>query len=201
MPSSDPHGHHDWHSHAYVDQWISTDATRDEERQPLLRRVAELIPDPVDAAIRVLDVGAGYGALSQCVLARFQQAQVVCQDFSKPMFAHARERLAGSLERVSFVTSDLMEPHWTSALGDPFDAVVSAIAIHNVRYPERIRAIYGEIAGVLAPGGCFFNCDLVFGEPATLDVQLDWLRDDGLQGVDCFWQQGRSVIIGGFKPG
>ena len=29
MPSSDPHGHHDWHSHAYVDEWISTDATRD----------------------------------------------------------------------------------------------------------------------------------------------------------------------------
>ncbi|MEE8041717.1 MAG: hypothetical protein V3T15_02850, partial [Pseudomonadales bacterium] len=95
---------------------------------------------------------------------------------------------------------DLMEPHWTSALGDPFDAVVSAIAIHNVRYPERIRAIYGEIAALLAPAGCFFNCDLIFGEPATLDVQLDWLRDDGLQGVDCFWQQGRSVIIGGFKP-
>ena len=200
MPSSDPHGHHDWHSHAYVDEWISTDATRDEERQPLLRRVAELIPDPVDAAIRVLDVGAGYGALSQCVLARFQHAQVVCQDFSEPMFAHARERLAGSLERVSFVTSDLMEPNWTSALGDPFDAVVSAIAIHNVRYPERIRAIYGEIAALLAPAGCFFNCDLVFGEPATRDVQLDWLRDHGLQGVDCFWQQGRSVIIGGFKP-
>ncbi len=201
MPSPDPHGHHDWHSREYVDDWISRDATRDEQRKPVLRRVASLIPCPADAAIRVLDVGAGYGALSEQVLERFPSAHLVCHDYSEPMFAHARERLDWASERVSFVTSDLMEVSWTERLDGPFDAVVSAIAIHNVRYPERIRAIYGEIAGLVRPGGAFLNCDLIFGrEPATIENQLGWLREAGLEKVECFWEQGRSAIIGGSKP-
>ncbi len=199
MSSSDPHGHHDWHSREYVDSWISRDVTRDEERRPLLQRVAELIPHDESAAIRALDVGAGYGALSERVLARFPRATLVCQDFSDPMFAHARERLAEHAERVSFAKSDLLDTSWTRDLDGPFDAVVSAIAIHNVRFPERIRAIYSEIAELVAPGGCFLNCDLVFGPPATLEVQLDWLRASCLERVECFWQGGRSAIIGGFR--
>ena len=201
MTSSDPHGHHDWHSREYVDEWIARDVTRDEQRAPLLRRVASLIPrDPKDE-IRVLDVGAGYGALSACVLERFPHAELVCQDFSEPMFDHARERLASASPRISFVTSDLLEPDWCDDIGAPFDAVVSAIAIHNVRYPERIRAIYAEVADLLAVGGRFLNCDLVFGPPADLETQLEWLRECGLEGVECFWQQGRQVVIGGARPG
>lgn len=195
--SSDPHGHHDWHSKEYVDNWISTDATRDEQRKPILRKVAGLIPKATDSSLRILDVGAGYGALSHEVLERFPNAELVCQDFSEPMFAHAKERLASYQDRVSFVQGDLMTSDWTSDLGDPFDAIVSAIAIHNVRFPERIAAIYGEIAGILRPGGCFLNCDLVFGD--GLETQLEWLRGFGLERVECFWQEGRSMIIGGFK--
>ena len=101
---------------------------------------------------------------------------------------------------MSFVTSDLLEPSWYDNIGAPFDAVVSAIAIHNVRYPERIRAIYAEVADLLAAGGRFLNCDLVFGPPADLDTQLEWLQECGLEGVECFWQEGRQVIIGGAKP-
>ncbi len=198
MPRSDPHGHHDWHSRAYVDSWISRDVTRDEERRPLLRRLVGLIPHPVEAAIRALDVGAGYGALGAQLLERFPAANLVCQDFSEPMFAHARGRLADDAERVSYVKSDLMDASWTRDLGEPFDAVVSAIAIHNVRYPERIRAIYNEIAELVTPGGCFLNLDLVFGAADALETQLEWLRGSGLQRVQCFWQGGRSVIIGGF---
>ena len=198
MSSSDPHGYHDWHSREYVDSWISRDVTPDEERRPLLERVAELIPHDEAAAIRVLDVGAGYGALSARVLERFSRATLVCQDFSDPMFAHARERLAEHAERVTFAKSDLLHSSWTRNLDGPFDAVVSAIAIHNVRYPERIRAIYGEIAGLVAPSGCCLNCDLFFGPPASLEVQLDWLRESGLERVECFWQRDRGAIIGGF---
>ena len=162
MSTSDPHGRHDWHSSQYVEDWITTSAERDEARSIILRRVVSLIPYEPDAAIRVLDVGAGYGALSTQVLERFPRAQLVCQDFSEPMFSHARERLAWASERVSFIYSDLSDPAWTQALPGAFDAVVSAIAIHNVRYPERIRAIYSELFDVVVPGGCFLNYDLIF---------------------------------------
>jgi hypothetical protein len=36
-----------------------------------------------------------------------------------------------------------------------FDAVVSSIAIHNVRQHEIIRSIYGETVTLLKAGGCF----------------------------------------------
>jgi ubiquinone/menaquinone biosynthesis C-methylase UbiE len=184
MTTSDPHGQHDWHSQQYVEDWIASSATRDEVRRIILRRVVSLIPREADAAIRVLDVGAGYGALSAQVLERFPQAQLVCQDFSEPMFAQARKRLAWASDRVAFTHSDLSDPGWTHALAGPFDAVVSAIAIHNVRYPERIRAIYSEIFDVVAPGGCFLNYDLIFVSGPAAAAAYDNAR--GLEG----WVQG-----------
>jgi len=224
MATSDPFGRHDWHSPQYVEEWIASATQRDEERRSILRRVVSLIPHEPDAAIRVLDVGAGYGALS-----------------------------AWASARVSFTKSDLGEASWTSAVVGPFDAVVSAIAIHNVRYIERIRAIYTELFGLVAADGCFLNYDLIFpsgrsaaeayrraqrrggwrqsrssaepsadarhqasghaphghvhgederstpgAEPATLENQLRWLREAGFQDVECFWKEGTSAIIGGF---
>ena len=186
MTTSDPHGRHDWHSSQYVEDWIASAATRDDERRINLRRVVSLIPRETDAAIRVLDVGAGYGALSAQVLERFPQAQLVCQDFSEPMFAQARKRLAWASERITFTHRDLSDPGWSHALAGPFDAVVSAIAIHNVRYPERIRAIYSEIFDVVAPGGCFLNYDLIFVSGPAAAAAYDNAKglESWIQGMD-----------------
>ena len=238
MATSDPHGHHDWHSQQYVEEWVASATARDPERRAILRRVASLIPRASDEAIRVLDIGAGYGALSAQVLERFSKARLVCQDFSEPMFAQAQERLAWAAERLSFVACDLSDPNWNQELTGSFDAVVSGIAIHNVRYPDRIRGIYAEVFELMAPGGCFFNYDLIFvGGPAaaqaydqatqlapwirgdsddasglataqtshsleaiSLEEQLRWLREAGFREVECFWKEGRSAIIGGFRP-
>jgi tRNA (cmo5U34)-methyltransferase len=54
-----------------------------------------------------------------------------------------------------------MSPAWSAGFSEPFDAVVSSRAIHNVRFPDRIRAIYGEVFATVAPGGCFLNFDEV----------------------------------------
>ena len=208
--SSDPHGYHDWHSREYVDDWVSSTEKLEEVRLAMLRRVAGLIPHDTGSEIHVLDIGAGYGLLSEQVLERFPRAQVVCHDFSEPMFAHAKERLARASERVSFAKGDLRDPSWHASLSGPFDAVVSSIAIHNVRYPERIRAIYSETFPLVGPGGCFFNYDMLSSgtdaspsevEPATLENQLRWLREAGFRDVDCFGKTPpNSAIIGGFCP-
>jgi hypothetical protein len=52
---------HDWHSQEYVDEWIA----RDDIRLPLLRQMLSVAPFPRKAEISVLDVGAGYGVLSE----------------------------------------------------------------------------------------------------------------------------------------
>jgi ubiquinone/menaquinone biosynthesis C-methylase UbiE len=200
MPtSSDPHGHHDWHSEEYVDQWIGKDVTRDAERRPVLRRVAQLLPFPRDAAVRVLDVGGGYGMLTREVLEELPNSRVVLHDFSEPMFDQARTRLGPLVERVEFCRADLRDPSWATAVEGPFDAVVSAIAIHNVRDPDRIRAIYAEINPLVADGGCFANLDLAFPGGLEVPAQLGWLEQAGFRDVRCELEYEHQALLVGFN--
>src|SRR4051812_27642767 len=55
---------HDWHSTDYVAEWVTRDAARDPERRLLLRQMLSFAPFSRDAELEVLDVGAGYGAVS-----------------------------------------------------------------------------------------------------------------------------------------
>jgi tRNA (cmo5U34)-methyltransferase len=157
LTTSDPTGIHDWSSESYVRDWIA--AQRDDRMAEQLRRAVHLIPFDPDRPIRVLDVGGGYGAVTRAVLEVFPSARVTLQDISEPMIAEAKQRLADFGNAVTYSRSDLTDPNWTAALEGQFDAVVSARAIHNVRFPDRIRAIYAEIAAKVAPGGCFVNLD------------------------------------------
>jgi hypothetical protein len=74
--------HHQWHSAEYVEDWIDHDMTRDDERRPLLHRVAALLPATQNPPLRVLDVGGGYGAFSAEVLGQRPDAHVVLHDYS-----------------------------------------------------------------------------------------------------------------------
>ena len=73
-------------------------------------------------------------------------------DYSAAMLEHARAGLAAHAEQLSWAIGDLSGPGWERDLQGPFDAVVSAAVLHNLREGARIRAIYGEIAKVLRAG-------------------------------------------------
>lgn len=155
--------HHDWHSARYVDDWIEGATSYDTHRRPLLRRAAGLLPFAPDARIRVLDLGGGYGEFSAQVLDLFHQARVCLQDYSVPMIQRAKQRLAPFGDRVEYQVCDLRDPDWPAQVGGPFDAVVSSLAIHNLGEPAAIRRVFCDVAGLLRPGGCFFDLDLVLG--------------------------------------
>jgi ubiquinone/menaquinone biosynthesis C-methylase UbiE len=116
--------------------------------------------DPEDE-VRVLDICAGYGATTKLVLDAFPHSSVVVHDDSEPMLLEARLRLAGASDHVSYARGDLLSETWTADIPGGFDAVISAIAIRNARYPQRIRAIYREVFDLLEDGGCFYNVDYV----------------------------------------
>ena len=163
----------------------------------MLTRMIERIPRQRHDKIQVLDVGAGYGELTRCILEVFPEARIICQDFSEPMHEHARERLGDFIDRIDYVKSDLSQSNWVAPFeqSPSFDAVVSSIAIHNVRFSERIRGIYHEVAQLLAPGGSFLNCDLVFD---NVETHLGWLEAD-FEDVTVFEQEGRMIMFGGYK--
>jgi ubiquinone/menaquinone biosynthesis C-methylase UbiE len=192
----DPLDHHDWSSQEYVSRWAERQDTREADRQEVFRLIARTIPYEKDASIRILDVGAGYGALAQFLLTQFPNATAVCHDGSDEMAELGRKRMAAQKKRFKYVLSDLSKPGWSKKIGGPFEAVVSSIAIHNVRSHETIRSIYGEIFSLVRPGGCFLNFDRM---TPSLSEQLKWLRDAGYENVECFWQSDRRALIGGFK--
>ena len=143
-----------------------------------------------------MDIGAGYGALTSFLLGEFPNAKAVCHDGSAEMLALGRKRLAKLKGRVKFVQCDLSKPGWSKKIKGPFDAVVSSIAIHNVREHEIIRSIYAETFSLVKPGGCFLNLDRM--TPSVAE-QLQWLRRAGFADVQRFWDGGKRAIVGGFK--
>jgi tRNA (cmo5U34)-methyltransferase len=127
---------------------------------------------------RVLDLGAGTGLLSILVASVLPEARFELLDASEAMLAEARVRLAPVLDAVH--VQDLA----AGLPPGPFDAVISALAIHHLE-PEDQRRLYAEVPAILAPGGIFLNAEQVGGSTAALDRVFDdrWGCDAARQGA------------------
>lgn len=195
---------HDWHSAKYVDEWIMRDILRERERRPLLEQMFSGVSIPRDRALRVLDVGGGYGAVTEQVLRAFPHAQVTLQDYSQLMLDRARQQLSNYPDRVRFILCDLQESSWTHRvvgprIGESFDLVVSGIAIHNLREENLIAGCYRAIFEVLKPGGAFVNCDH-FDNVGGIATHLRMLRDAGFEDAECTFEVPGTAIIAARRP-
>jgi SAM-dependent methyltransferase len=188
--------HHDWDSADYVSHWAHGQDPKEKDRQEAFRVLADTIPFEKKQAIRILDLGAGYGALTQFLLGRFPNATAVCQDGSKEMAKLGAERMKDLAGRFEYVICDFAKEGWSKKIKGPFEAVVSSIAIHNVREPKIVKRIYEESFPLVKAGGCFLNFDRP--RPPWED-QLPWLSGAGLTGVKIFWQGEMRAVFGGFK--
>lgn len=199
----------------YDDFYGTTVAALDLARRPLAR---------------VLELGAGTGALTRRVRAAHPSADLVVCDGSAAMLAKARGTIA---EPVEFIVADLRDPLPVGR----FDAVISAMAIHHLEHPDQ-RDLYGRVFAALSPGGIFVNGEVIGGAgPATtgayqrwhhdsvhrrgggdhdwhaylgrqqadrcasLAQHLDWLTGAGFAEADCLLKQRLFGVLVGLKPG
>ncbi len=194
--SGHKHDNHDWASQKYVSHWAEGQDKKETLRQEPFRVLAETIPFDKGLPIKILDVGAGYGALTQFLLEYFPKATALCQDGSQEMMKMGHQRMASCEGRFTYIQSDFGKSGWSKGLAGPFEAVVSAIAIHNVRDPKMREDIYQERLPLLKNGGCFLN----FDRPRPpFEEQLMWLRKAGYVDVNCFWKDETRGVFGGFK--
>ncbi len=180
---------------------------------------AELVEALPSSVQRMLDLGCGDGRLIDVVRSAHPEVEAVGVDNSAPMLARARSRFDADAT-VVVVEHDLAQD--LPALG-AFDVVVSGFAIHHLA-DERKRSLFREVSTLLRPGGVFVNLEVVAcatpelheefnrrigrpgGDPedilAGVDEQLAWMREAGLQHVDCNWRwRGFALLVGSAPVG
>jgi tRNA (cmo5U34)-methyltransferase len=126
---------------------------------------------PYGGPLRILDLGAGDGALGDAVLGAFPTSHLTLVDASEAMLAEARQRFAHAPD-FRFVLSDFQALMAGDELAGPFEACVSSQAIHHLGTEDKNR-LFVYIHRLLAPGGVFVNADALL--PPTEDLEKFYL--------------------------
>lgn len=119
--------------------------------QGLVRAAVEI--DHADPQ-RILDLGAGTGALSEAILERCATATVELLDVDAEMLSGARVRLKRFGRRARYRLQSFHD-----ALPD-CDAVAASLALHHVPLMPDKAELYSRIYHALAPGGILVNADV-----------------------------------------
>jgi tRNA (cmo5U34)-methyltransferase len=215
---------HEWKSKDYAQAWVSKDQQRVLEREAQFDAALKWLSVFLDGPVQVVDLGSGPGTLAGKLLGAFPEMQVLCLDGSAEMLTQARQRLAAFAERASFVQADFGAENWSSGMPRDLGAVVSARAVHNLRKLKPIERVYRDVYALIRPGGLFMNIERVNfstpklrrhyrqlqiktrGKAAKMDgpapnllQQFRLLKRAGFQDIDCFWREGNTAIVAGFK--
>lgn len=147
------------------DAWlINIDApTLFEEFRNIIRK---LYPDNM-ASLKILDLGAGNGMLTELILKEFPNANVTMLDFSEVMLDSAKAIFVVnniSVENIEFIVSNFITEEFPN---EKYDLVISSYALHHVRNREDLETVYLKIANVLKESGSFICLDNYLGEDAS----------------------------------
>jgi len=157
----------------------ATASTYDRDRSRLIpgydtfyRWALDLIPPKAGT---ILDLGCGSGLFTVLIRSRFPHARIHAIDFSEPMLALARERLASLFGDAANIVFDQAD-YTTSPLPSDCCAIVSSLSIHHLDDPEK-QALFHRIHAALKPGGVFINADHTAGPTPALEdrYQSIWM--------------------------
>lgn len=107
---------------------------------------------------RVLDLGAGTGALAEAILEKSDAAVVELVDVDEEMLGRAEARLRRFGERARLRRQSFNAPLSSC------DAVAASLALHHVPDIGAKTALFARIAQALRPGGIFVNADVTMPE-------------------------------------
>jgi tRNA (cmo5U34)-methyltransferase len=155
-------------------EWAATTLAQAREFDTLIRKLIPYYSQMVDALvsaipfqrsapIQVMDIGCGTGTVAAAVLGSFPNARLTCLDLAEGMIAMAKIKLADHAA-IRYIVSDIASHQFDQA----YDAIVSSLALHHMVSDAEKQRICRRIYESLAPGGVFYNADVVLGSNDSL---------------------------------
>jgi tRNA (cmo5U34)-methyltransferase len=169
-----------WGDKEFIENWASKGSWQAPIRDVQIAMVLRMIPHPIDAPTRILDIGAGYGALAAAVLRDRPNASALCLDASEAMLKLGPEKNSDLKQRMTFVQGSLESPDWLKSVDGSFDAVISSRALHHFTENQRRKQIFKEVFELVRVGGCFINADNVRASTKSLGERYRGARDEYL---------------------
>lgn len=148
----------DFHDPEQAKAWEQDTISRRPWRPEFFQAFAAELNVHFERPFSVLELGSGPGHLAKQILSACPIARYCALDFSEAMHARAREHLGPLAKKVEFVTRDFRFPEWTDGL-DPFDAIVTMQAAHEVRHKRHLPKLLTLVRAVIAPEGTLLYCD------------------------------------------
>jgi SAM-dependent methyltransferase len=131
------------------------------DREARFRAMFDLLSVALPPEFVAVDLACGPGALATRLLRRFPSARVIAVDYDPVLLHLGRSTTEALGPRLHWAEADLRDPGWRARLGPAqVDAVLSTTALHWL-VEKDLRRLYGDLAGLLRPGGVFLNGDFL----------------------------------------
>ena len=143
-------------SFTYYDEWMMKALPNYGE---LFATATSLPTFDENAAIKVLDLGAGTGLFSMHILNRYPKANFVLCDLAEKLLDIAKERFADNKSQFEYIIEDYRNLSGKAE----YDLIISSLSIHHLQHEEK-AALFKTIFQLLKPDGVFINVDQIHGE-------------------------------------
>jgi len=165
-----------WRDAEFARSWAEQDSFRDLLEFPRRMAAAVVAGDNPEPA-RIVDVGAGPGAVLAVFLEQFPSARGIWTDASQAMLELAKDRLAPFGDRVEYRLADMTDLD-RAGLPAAVDVITTSRAAHHLDRAG-LFAFYADVAARLAPGGWLVNLDHIgpasqAGPPAVAGSDDVW---------------------------
>ncbi|SLN18798.1 hypothetical protein PSA7680_00661 [Pseudoruegeria aquimaris] len=148
---------------------VFSDSMEVRQADPVMEAVVAAYLDrlgPVPPGARIIEIGAGAGAVTRRIAARFPEAGITGFEPSEGFVAEARARAEG-IGNLSFTAADGADLPLSA---ESVDIAVMHTVLTHVTAPE---ALLAEAFRVLRPGGWLVACDVDFSKAALASFAND----------------------------
>ena len=118
----------------------------------------QLLPQPFDKEVRILELGTGTGVLTEFLMERYRKARLCSVDGAEKMLNQVKTKLffKNNSERIELLHADYSTPEWMAGIDFHFDVIASFDSLHHLSHADydpcrysagdRIRRCYDRVS-------------------------------------------------------